>query len=317
MRRNFNRSHIRSLSPPHSFVDTDYQFAAQTIMPSASTSWNGLGIIVSWRDRPELARTLPFLASCACRHAGSVTVVNYGGDSGDLTSLLPPDVDLPIRVVTVHEQHWFNKSKAQNIGAAHSPHDLLFFCDCDILLNVDSIDDLVVQVRSDTATFGTIAEVSETERNARGAGNVVVFGYHLKLRLANGRTLDIIDNEEDADTGTRQAPGLVMTHRSSFERIGGYNARLHGWGWEDQDMIARLTLGEGLKRIQRGAVKHISHGDDSRIRYYPPVKDRWESRDRMFRQALANYDRGDFSGTFATDIIELSGCSDVTPHTRT
>jgi glycosyltransferase involved in cell wall biosynthesis len=242
-----------------------------------------------------------------------VTVVNYGGDGTDLVSLLLHAADLPISVITVREQQWFNKSKAQNIGAAHSPHDLLFFCDCDILLNADTLDDLIARVGTDTSTFGTIAGVTETERNARGAGHVVMFGYHLKLRLANGRTLDIMDNEEDAETGTRQAPGLLLTHRSSFERLGGYNARLHGWGWEDQDMIARLTLGDGLKRIQSGSVQHISHGDDSRIRHYPPVKDRWESRDRMFRQALANYDRGDFSGTLAADLIELSGCCEATP----
>jgi hypothetical protein len=33
----------------------------------------------------------------------------------------------------------------------------------------------------------------------------------------------------------------------------------------------------------------------------------------MFRQALANYDRGDFSGTLAADLIELSGCCEATP----
>jgi hypothetical protein len=240
-------------------------------------------------------------------------VVNYGGNSSELASLLP-DADASIGVVTVRSREWFNKSRAQNVGAAHCPHDLLFFCDCDILLNADTLDDLVDRVGADTTTFGTIAQVTETQRNARGAGSVVVFGYHLKLRLANGRTLDIIDNEEDAETGARQAPGLLITHRANFERVGGYNARLHGWGWEDQDMIARLTLGAGLTRIQSGSVKHLSHGDDSRIRYYPPVRDRWESRDRMFRQALANYDRGDFSGTFATDIVELSTYSDVTRH---
>jgi N-terminal domain of galactosyltransferase len=99
-----------------------------------------------------------------------------------------------------------------------------------------------------------------------------------------------VDNEEDAEKGTRQAPGLLLVRRSDFMRIEGYNGRLHGWGWEDQDMIARLTLGAGLRRIQRGVATHLSHGDTARIAHYPPVRDRWESRDRMFRQALSNYD---------------------------
>src|SRR6185312_1669576 len=119
------------------------------------------------------------------------------------------------------------------------------FCDCDILIAEAALDELVDRVGRDVGTFGTVVGVTETERNARGAGNVVMFGYQLRIRIANGRRLEITDNEEDADDGSRQAPGLLLTHRAAFEQIGGYNGRLHGWGWEDQDMIARLTLGAG------------------------------------------------------------------------
>lgn len=34
------------------------------------------------------------------------------------------------------------------------------------------------------------------------------------------------------------------------------------------------------------------------------MKDRWESRDRMFRAALAIYDGGDFRGTYRRDVAE-------------
>jgi glycosyltransferase involved in cell wall biosynthesis len=273
-------------------------------MVTTDTTTCGIGIVVSWRDRPELGRVLPSLTRCADRYRGDVTIVNYGGDCAQLSALLRDAAPL-VTVVTVRDQRWFNKARAQNIGAAHSRSDLLFFCDCDILVEDGALDELVARVSADIKTFGTVAEVTETELNARRAGNVVMFGYHLKIRIANGRTLQIIDNEEDAEDGTRQAPGLLITHRESFERLGGYNGRLHGWGWEDQDMIARLTLGEGLVRIESGQVKHISHDDSARIRHYPAVRDRWESRDRMFRQALANYDRGDFAGTLAADLAEL------------
>jgi glycosyltransferase involved in cell wall biosynthesis len=261
---------------------------------------DGLEIIVSWRDRAELGACLPTIARCASRHGGGVTIVNFGGGRDQLDAMLPEN-RADLRVVEVADQPWFNKAKAQNIGAAHARHELLFFCDCDILIADGALDPLVAQLRSATGTFGTVAGVTETVRNARKAGNVAMFGYHLKIRLANGRSLQIIDNEEDAEDGTRQAPGLLMVRRRDFETIAGYNGRLHGWGWEDQDMIARLTLGAGLERVQSGQVQHMSHDDDARIRHYPPVKDRWESRDRMFRQALENYDRGDFAGTFAED----------------
>ena len=237
-------------------------------MSTATEATSGIGIVVSWRDRCELGRVLPALTRCAIRHQGEVTIVNYGGDKAHL-SAMTRDVEPIVTIVTVRDQRWFNKAKAQNIGAAHSRKRLLFFCDCDILIGDGALDELVAQVSANIGTFGTVAGVTESEQNARRAGNVVMFGYHLKIRLANGRTLQIIDNEEDADDGTRQAPGLLVAHRESFERLGGYNGRLHGWGWEDQDMIARLTLGEGLTRIQSGHVIHLSHDDDARIRHYP------------------------------------------------
>lgn len=264
-----------------------------------------LSIIISWRDRDELARTLPLFLQAARLSGGDVTVVNYGGSDARLCQqIVAPTWDIG-RVVRVCGEPYFNKARAQNVGAGASRHPVLFFCDCDILIDPAEIADLARQVQNTPGTFATLQGVRESERNSRGAGNVVCFGYQLDIRLANGRRLQIVDNEEDAEHGTRQAPGLLLTRRDEFEAIEGYNGRLQGWGWEDQDMIARLTLAAGLKRIQRCIVTHISHGDAERIANYPPVRDRWESRDRMFRQALANYDAGDFLGTYREDNEQL------------
>ena len=267
-----------------------------------------LSIVVSWRDRSELRQTLPSLARCAAQHDGEITIVNFGGDPTQVTELITHHA-CPVTVVTVADQHYFNKARAQNIGAIHAPHDLLFFCDCDILLEEHELEGLVSEVSSDAQAFGTILGVTESDYNSRAAGNVVMFGYQLTIRLANGRTLSIVDNEEDIEDGSRQAPGLLIVHRETFERIGGYNGRLHGWGWEDQDMIARLTLAGGLRRIQSGHAQHLSHDDAARMRHYPLAKNRWENRDRMFRQAIENYDRGDFLGTMPADAADLGPSS--------
>ncbi|RQZ06074.1 glycosyltransferase [Burkholderia sp. Bp9031] len=269
-----------------------------------------LDIVVTWRGRHELRQALPSLCQLAARHDGGVTVVNYGGDADQLRDLMAEHA-ANVQVVHVDESGWFNKARAQNIGAAHTRRPLLFFCDCDIVIPDGQLDALVRQLQANPDTFGTVAGVTETVRNARKAGQVAMFGYQLKLRLANGRALEIIDNEEDAADGTRQAPGLLMVRRAGFECIGGYNGYLVGWGWEDQDMIARLTLSAGLTRRQSGAVLHVSHDDNARIRHYPPVQDRWESRDRMFRQALANYDRGDWLGTYEEDALRSTTRSPV------
>jgi hypothetical protein len=268
-----------------------------------------LSIVVSWRDRNELGRALPGLIGAARATGVDLTVVNFGG-SPDLLREQLGDRAGDVAVVGIPHQEYFNKARAQNLGAAHSGQPFLFFCDCDIVLEPETVAALVARLDERPGTFATLAGVRESDLNSRGGRHVVCFGYHLRIRTADGRLLEIVDNEEDAENGTRQAPGLLLVRRTDFLAINGYNSRLHGWGWEDQDMIARLTLGAGLTRIQQGVAIHLSHDDHARIAAYPPVKDRWESRDRMFRQALANYDNADFQGTYEADVRDYARLTD-------
>lgn len=263
-----------------------------------------LSIIVAWRDRADLARALPSMVHSAKIASGDVTVVNYSGRR-DLLAAQVSAHRGEVNVVEVAGERYFNKSRAQNVGASHTSQPVLFFCDCDIVLDPETVLDVARRVSTSESTFATLAGVRESELNSRGGHHVVSFGYELRIRTADGRRLSIVDNEEDAETGTRQAPGLLLVKRTDFLGVNGYNAELHGWGWEDQDMISRLTLGQGLTRVSEGHAVHLSHDDHARLAHYPPVKDRWESRDRMFRAALANYDDRDFAGTYDRDIAAL------------
>jgi hypothetical protein len=261
-----------------------------------------LSIIVSWRDRMELATALPSLLSSASAVGGDLTIVNYGGSPALLRDQIGSHIDA-VRVVEVVGEQYFNKGRAHNLGVAHTDLPMLFFCDCDIVLEPTVFRDLVQRVARNTGTFGTLAGVRESKRNSRNGKHVVCFGYELRIRAADGRELRIIDHEEDAESGTRHAPGLLVVRRTDFLSIGGYNSKLHvyGWGWDDQDIIARLTLGGGLRRVTQGTATHLSHDDQARVQAYP-MSDRWESRDKMFRKALDNYDRGDFQGTYDADV---------------
>jgi hypothetical protein len=264
-----------------------------------------LSIIVSWRDREELGRALPGLIASAALLNGDVTVVNFGGSLEMLRAQLAGS-KRDVHVLNFENEQYFNKARANNLGAAHSRQPCLFFCDCDIVVAPQIVADVVGRLQATAGSFATLAGVRESEANSRRANHVVCFGYQLKIKTRDGRDLEIIDHEEDATDGTRQAPGLLFVRRSHFLSINGYNSRLLGWGWEDQDMIARLTLGAGLTRIQHGEALHLSHDDVARMAAYPPFKDRWESRDRMFREALANYDAADFRGTYDADYREFS-----------
>jgi glycosyltransferase involved in cell wall biosynthesis len=263
-----------------------------------------LSIIVSWRDRHELVRALPHLIEAARKVHGDITIVNFSGSKRLLRGQIA-DSPFELQILDVPNQRFFNKSAAQNIGASFTSKPVLFFCDCDIILDPESVSLLAERVISEDGSFATLAGVRESRVNARKAKHVVCFGYELRVKTADNRLLVIKDNEEDGQTGTRQAPGLLFVRRTDFVAIQGYNSNLRGWGWEDQDMISRLTLGLGLKRIVDGHATHISHDDLARTAAYPPVSSRWESRDAMFRTALANYDNGNFLGTYERDVASL------------
>jgi len=263
-----------------------------------------LSIIVTWRNRNELRGALPGLLDTARLLNGEVIVVNFGGDA-DALARQTEGHEGAIQIVGLRDQQYFHKTRAQNLGAHFARRDTLFFCDCDIIVEPDTIAALVNRLEIVPGTFATLKGVRETEQNSRQAKNVVRFGYRLDVKIRNGRELSIVDNEEDAQDGTRQAPGLLLVRRREFLAVNGYNGRLHGWGWEDQDMISRLTLGAGLMRHMDGYALHISHDDHARISQYPTA-DRWASRDKMFRQALAYYDDDDFLGTYTGDVEQLS-----------
>lgn len=264
--------------------------------------------IVSWRDRDELHQAIPSLIAEAAQNGGEVVVVNYGGNRERLRRQLD-GFDEKIRVVSI-ESNFFNKPKAHNIGASYAQYPILFFCDCDIIVDLGSITTLANELAQSTGTFATLGGVKETEQNSRRAKHVACFGYEMMLRTTDGREVKIVDNEEDAANGTRQAPGLLLVRRDDFYSINGYNSQLDGWGWEDQDMICRLTLGAGLRRISRGQASHISHDDLARVQAYP-LMDRWESRDKMFRRALANYDNANFLGTYDVDVAQAGLQSNI------
>lgn len=258
-----------------------------------------LSVVISWRDRKELGRCVESLSRMLNGRDAEIIVVNLGGTRELLNVQIAGFENIKI---VEKESEWFNKPLANNIGAHAARGDYLFFCDCDILFENAEFLELYDMVCASNKTFGTLAGVRETDPNSRGGRNVACFGYELNIRIANGASVRIVDNEEDIQDGTRQAPGLLLVKRNDFDAVGGYNSALDGWGWEDQDMICRLILHTRLERVNYGKVFHISHSDEARLQAFP-MKDRWESRDRMFRRALNNYDEGRFTGTYAMDVL--------------
>lgn len=73
---------------------------------------------------------------------------------------------------------------------------------------------------------------------------------------------------------TLQTWGSVICHRDDYFAIGGYDEAFLGWGGEDDDLLARLTMrGCAAAGFPGSLLGEISHDDDARVRFHE-VKDR-------------------------------------------
>ena len=72
--------------------------------------------------------------------------------------------------------------------------------------------------------------------------------------------------------------GHGLCAKADFERIGGYDEVIQGWGKEDEDFYARLLIaGVRYGTLPRQTCSTaISHADGERVAHYD-VKDRWLS----------------------------------------
>lgn len=69
--------------------------------------------------------------------------------------------------------------------------------------------------------------------------------------------------------------GMHLCARADFERIGGYDEVLAGWGSEDNDIYLRLErLGRRPAPFPGRLISSLPHGDEERTRFHE-VRDRW------------------------------------------
>jgi glycosyltransferase involved in cell wall biosynthesis len=69
--------------------------------------------------------------------------------------------------------------------------------------------------------------------------------------------------------------GTLICGTEDFKRVGGYDEVIQGWGKEDEDLYARLSLA-GLRdaSFPGSVLQTLSHADGERVAHYD-MKDRW------------------------------------------
>lgn len=132
------------------------------------------------------------------------------------------------KVVRVDDDPGFCVSRARNMGAARSTGEWLCFIDADVLVKP-----------------GFVAWLRE----------------HLKPDAYWRASRPAIGAKRDAETW-----GTFLCPREAFEKVGGYDEVIRGWGGEDADLYLRLgAIGMPEKSYPLEFVRAIPHDDSMRV----------------------------------------------------
>jgi len=111
----------------------------------------------------------------------------------------------------------------------------------------------------------------------------VGFSERLKPLLQAGRFYQ-------AEPRNIETWGTSICAKADFERIGGYDEVIQGWGKEDDDFYARLLLAGVRYGTFPGDMLHgIRHAEVERVAHYA-VKDRWLSESSNYVYCRAKID---------------------------
>jgi hypothetical protein len=251
-----------------------------------------VSVIIAWRNRTELAPALRQNAPVLNAVGAEVLIVNGGGDRSQLRELTENSSCHDLRIVEVNTTRTFNKSACLNVGGYVSRGTHLFVLDADIIVTGSFLTRAVDEV-TQGGCFVSLADVVESAppkpRPYVAPGFVRERVITTELTRPDGRSASL--EYRTSTDGRRSGPGMVMVRREHFMAVHGFNSRLRGWGFEDNDFLIRLQLGLGLRRLTFGQASHLSH---------PPAPFRKHARNIDI--CTENYARGQLHGTLTDDV---------------
>ena len=172
-------------------------------------------------------------------------------------------LDPRVQIIRIDNQKFFHKSKALNAGISASTGDFIMQMDVDYILNpyynLVEVFHKTISEKDFVVCSGWIGE---------GAGSGQPF-----LKPTNG---------------------FLCAPRQSLLEVGGYNEQLQGWGYDDDDIINKLTksgLSRKILRLSGGKfIYHNPHGVEKRIENYENKnpRDSWE-KNRIISEENNNF----------------------------
>eukprot|EP00178_Gracilaria_changii_P001045 TRINITY_DN1145_c0_g1_i4.p1 TRINITY_DN1145_c0_g1~~TRINITY_DN1145_c0_g1_i4.p1 ORF type:complete len:858 (+),score=111.63 TRINITY_DN1145_c0_g1_i4:4972-7545(+) len=187
----------------------------------------GVSVVAACKDRSQsLLQALP--TWLAARGVHQVVLVDWSS-SPTIASVLPSHVrrNPKLLLVTVQQQPQWILSTAYNLAVRIASRSTIMKLDCDTVLQPDFFD--AHHLQHDTFFAGD---------------------WH-KLETAASEKL--------------HANGLLYVSRQHFLAVGGYDERITTYGWDDSDIVSRLSTIATPYSILYDKIAHISHNASLRV----------------------------------------------------
>lgn len=175
--------------------------------------------------------------------------------------------------ITIFNYDEFKKAYSYNYAAKHSPGDILCFWDVDVLIRPEFIVTAYNEIKNGTASHiypfnGTFIDVQKSIFDRATKYDFDYLEWHWKEKT------DAVQFASGESPG-----GCNLISREAFERMGGYDERFIGWGFEDTDYFYRSQKVNTVARLMMpdAICWHLHH--DQAIRTENP---HYENNLRIF-----------------------------------
>ena len=216
--------------------------STETTSKSLIYELKGLSFIIHYRkdseDREQnLRRILKFLRS---NFIAEIVVVN---DERNIDN--PPTwiKEWANQLLICHNDDEFRKSHCYNKAASKAKGDILCFWDVDVMVDPKFVWESYLKLDRGECDHiypfnGTFIDVQKSRFSLLENNHFNILNCLLE------------DKSEDLHFASGESPGgCNMITREAFDKIGGYDHRFIGWGFEDTDFMQRSKRGNSVSRI--------------------------------------------------------------------
>lgn len=177
--------------------------------------------------------------------------------------------DPKIRHVFIHHEGPFPKSMLYNTGVRLARSPVICFHDADSIAQPHTLRGCI-----DVLMDGGGSDVLCPYWNVINVSGELKAGFMQTPDYARFAAIDPEQLPPDAGVLYSNANGgIVLFKRSEYIRVGGYNARLEGWGGEDDELLRRAAR-MGLRwHSMHVPLFHLHHDSGSRSELIESIRD--------------------------------------------